>query len=260
MQRAATASGWAWAASFRPPRRELRGRPFRAAALPLAVAVSRVFLAGAPGVCAVPVPTAGPHRGSTFPASRPRSAPSCSRGSPLSRCANSFTATCWPRPRRPRRHHGGRALEIALARENLGALLSRQRLPLGAGFVYAGLAGGQFHPLVVLGVFLAITLLAFAAEKGDPGAGRGAMRVWNARTIRRATAARAAAARFILDLVGVAVFATTVLGLFFLYQGHEPSRIVVMNLLTAMLIVRTASAFSRPSSRRPSASGSRLRR
>ena len=53
-------------------------------------------------------------------------------------------------------------------------------------------------------------------------------------------------ARLSLDLIGVAVFAAAVLGMFFLlYQGHEPTRLVVMTLLTAMLIVRAISMFSR---------------
>ena len=52
-------------------------------------------------------------------------------------------------------------------------------------------------------------------------------------------------AKLCLDLVGVAVFATAILGMFFLfYHGHEPTRLTVMTLLAAMLIVRVASVVS----------------
>ncbi len=53
-------------------------------------------------------------------------------------------------------------------------------------------------------------------------------------------------AQLCLDLTGVVVFAASILGMFFLlYQGHEPMRLTVIMLLTAMLIVRMTSIFSR---------------
>ncbi len=49
-----------------------------------------------------------------------------------------------------------------------------------------------------------------------------------------------------MDLVGLAVFAAAILGMFFLlYQGHEPTRLTVMTLLTALLILRIVSVVSR---------------
>ena len=140
--------------------------------------------------------------------------------------------------------------EITLFRERFGEQLSHTgELASVPGFVYAKLAEGRgpYHPLLTLGIFTVITLLAFAAERGYRWGARGLYGSLNlpesAESLRRLGRLLA---RLSLDLIGVAVFAAAILGMFFLlYQGHEPTRLVVMTLLTAMLIVRAISMFSR---------------
>jgi small-conductance mechanosensitive channel len=138
---------------------------------------------------------------------------------------------------------------ITLFRERFGARLSHVgELSSVPGFVYVKLAEekGPYHPLLVLGLFIGITLLAFAVERGYR---RGARRLYeglalpkDAQPLQRLGRLLA---RLCLDLLGVAVFAAAILGMFFLlYQGHEPTRLAVMTLLTAMLIVRISSVFS----------------
>ena len=139
--------------------------------------------------------------------------------------------------------------EISLFREQFGERLTHiGELPSVPGFVYAKLSEGKgpYHPLVVLGLFIGITLLAYAVERGYR---RGARRLYEGLALPEGAEALQRLGRLLaklcLDLVGVAVFATAILGMFFLlYQGHEPTRLTVMTLLAAMLIVRVASVVS----------------
>ena len=139
--------------------------------------------------------------------------------------------------------------EITLFRERFGKRLSHiGELPLVPGLVYAKLAEGRgpYHPLLVLGLFIGFTLLAFAAELAYR---RGARRLYeglalpvDAQPLQRLGRMLA---KLCLDLAGVIVFAASILAMFFLlYQGHEPTRLAVMTLLTALLIVRVLSVFS----------------
>ena len=139
--------------------------------------------------------------------------------------------------------------EISLFREKFGERLSHiGELPSVPGFVYAKLSEGKgpYHPLIVLGLLMVIALLAYAVERGYR---RGARRLYeglalneDAEPLQRVGRLLA---KLVLDLVGVAVFAAAILGMFFLlYQGHEPTRLAVMTLLTALLIVRIVSVVS----------------
>jgi len=139
--------------------------------------------------------------------------------------------------------------EITLFRERFGARLSHiGDLSSVPGFVYTKLAEGRgpYHPLLILGLFIGITLLAFAVERGYR---RGARRLYEGLALSEDVRPLQRLGRMLtqlcLDLVGVIVFAASILGIFFLlYQGHEPTRLAVMTLLTAMLIVRISSVFS----------------
>ncbi len=139
--------------------------------------------------------------------------------------------------------------EITLFRARFGERLSHiSELPLVPGFVYAKLTEGKgpYHPLLILGLFIGITLLAFAVERGHRRGARrlheGLVHPEDAQSLQRLGRLLV---QLCLDLIGVAVFAATILGMFFLlYQGHEPTRLAVMTLLTAMLIVRISSVFS----------------
>ncbi len=140
--------------------------------------------------------------------------------------------------------------EITLFRQRIGERLSHiGELPSVPGFVYARLAEGRgpYHPLLVLGLFISIALLAFVAERGYR---RSAKRFYDGlllpETAEPLQRLGRSMARLGLDLIGLAVFAATILGMFFLlYQGHEPTRLAVMTLLTALLIVRMISVVSR---------------
>lgn len=139
--------------------------------------------------------------------------------------------------------------EVVLFREEMGKRLSYLReLPSVPAFVYAKLSEGKgpYHPLVILGLFVVITLMAFAVERGYRwGASRlyeGLALPANAQPLQRLGRLLA---KLCLNLVGIAVFAATILAMFFLlYQGHEPTRLTVMTLLAAILIVRISSVFS----------------
>ncbi len=139
---------------------------------------------------------------------------------------------------------------IAQFRELFGARFSHvHEIALVPGFIYGQLSEGRssFHPLMVLGVFVLITLVAYAVQRGYR---------WSARRLYDGLALPPDAeplprlgrllARLVLDLVGVAVFAIAILVMFFaLYQGHEPTRLAVMTLLTAVVIVAATSVVSR---------------
>jgi small-conductance mechanosensitive channel len=139
--------------------------------------------------------------------------------------------------------------EITLFRQRLGERLSHiGELPSVPGFVYARLAEGRgtYHPLLVLGLFIGIALLAFVAERGYR---RSAKRFYTGLLLPENTEPLQRLGRLLarlgLDLIGLAVFAATILGMFFLlYQGHEPTRLAVLTLLTALLIVRMISVVS----------------
>jgi hypothetical protein len=144
--------------------------------------------------------------------------------------------------------------EITLFRERFGKRLSHLgELPLVPGFVYAKLAEGKgpYHPLLVFGLFIGITLLAFVAERAYR---RGAKRLYgglalpeDAQPLRRLGRMLA---RLCLDLIGVVVFAASILGMFFLlYQGHEPTRLTVMTLCfrSSSLLPSPATSESPPS-------------
>jgi len=140
--------------------------------------------------------------------------------------------------------------EITLLRDRFGERLSHVgELSSVPAFVHAKLSEGKpsYHPYFVFGLFVGIALLAFAVEFGyRRGAGRlyeGLALPEHAPPLQRLTRLLA---KLCLDLLGVAVFAASILGAFFLlYQGHEPTRLAVMTLLTALLIVRVFSVFSR---------------
>jgi len=138
---------------------------------------------------------------------------------------------------------------ITLVRERLGERLSHLgELSSVPGFAYDKLAEGRgpYHPLLVLSLFVGIALAAFAVELGYR---RGARRLYEGLSLPADAPPLQRLARLLaklcLDLLGVAVFAATILGMFFvLYQGHEPTRLAVMTLLAALLIVRIVSVFS----------------
>ena len=139
---------------------------------------------------------------------------------------------------------------IAQFRERFGARLSGiDELVMVPGFVYAQLAEGRsdIHPLIVVGIFVLITLIAYGAQLGYRWVARGLydglMLPPDAEPLPRLGRLLA---RLVLDLVGVAVFAIAIMAMFFiLYQGHEPTRLAVMTLLTAVVIVAVASVVSR---------------
>jgi small-conductance mechanosensitive channel len=139
--------------------------------------------------------------------------------------------------------------EISLFRERFGEQWTHfGELSSVPGFIYAKLSEGRgpYHPLVVFGLFIGITLLAYGAERGYR---RGARRLYEGLALPEEAEALQRLGRLLaklcLDLVGVAVFAAAILGLFFLlYHGHGPTRLTVMTLLTALLIVRIAAAVS----------------
>lgn len=140
--------------------------------------------------------------------------------------------------------------EITLFRERFGKRLSHiSELPLVPGFVHAKLAEGKgpYHPLLILGLFIGITLLAFAVERTYR---RGARRLYEGLELpedaQPLQPLGRMLARLCLDLIGAIVFAASILGMFFLlYREHEPTRLTVMTLLAAVLIVRVLSVFSR---------------
>ncbi len=125
----------------------------------------------------------------------------------------------------------------------VAALSSAPQLPWIPVLVYERLTEGRgsLHPLWVL-IFLAIIL----------GVGYGGERVFM-RTLtplktRLATTGPEAdflerfariAGLLILDLLGLTLFAATALALFLLaYQGHEPTRLFVLTLLSAIVLLR----------------------
>ena len=137
-----------------------------------------------------------------------------------------------------------------LFRENLvAALKSVSQLPQVPLFVYQRLGEGRdaWHPLRVL-LFLAVILaVAYAGE-------RLAMRLLSA--VERPLEAEPggdfierfgrAGGVLLIDLLGLAVFTTISVILFFIvYEGHEPTRLLVLTLITAVLLFRVAVAISR---------------
>ena len=122
-------------------------------------------------------------------------------------------------------------------------------LPAIPGFIYGKLTqgAGPYQPLIVLAVFLAISAIAYGVERGYRHLAR---RQYAALSQPHETDALnrlgCLSVRLGLDLIGLAIFAATVLGLFFLlYQGHEPSRLLMMTLLSGVLVVRAISILSR---------------
>ncbi|MCK5624020.1 MAG: mechanosensitive ion channel, partial [Alphaproteobacteria bacterium] len=132
----------------------------------------------------------------------------------------------------------------------IGALMSAPQLPQLPALVYGQLTEGRsaLHPLWVL-VFLAIIL----------GVGYGGERVFM-RTLTPLKTRLASTdvqadflARFariagllVLDLLGLVLFAAIALALFMLaYQGHEPTRLFVLTLLSALVLLRFVIVVSR---------------
>ena len=116
------------------------------------------------------------------------------------------------------------------------------------GYIYDRLAEGRspYHPLVVLAVFAVIALLAWGGEK----AYRHSIRRFYTNLdpqeeidpLRRLGQA---ATRFLLNLIGVAIFAAGVIVLFLLlHEGHTATRLTVTTLLMALLVVRLVAAVS----------------
>ncbi len=135
-------------------------------------------------------------------------------------------------------------------RSGLGAQAAEfQNLPAIPGFIYGKLTegAGPYQPLLVLAVFAAISAIAYGAERGYRHLAR---RQYASLSQPRDSDALDRlgylTVRLGLDLVGLAIFAATILGLFFLlYQGHEPSRLLIMTLLSGVLVVRATSIVSR---------------
>jgi hypothetical protein len=132
----------------------------------------------------------------------------------------------------------------------IAALMSAPQLPQLPALVYGQLTEGRsaLHPLWVL-VFLAIILgVGYGGE-------RVFMRTLTPLKIRMATPGPEAdfLERFgrimgllILDLLGLALFAIIGLTLFMLaYQGHEPTRLLVLTLLSAIVLLRFVIIVSR---------------
>lgn len=117
------------------------------------------------------------------------------------------------------------------------------------GFAYAKLAEdrSRFHPLLILGLFAVIAALALAAERGYRRLAGGLYASLtppaDAEPLQRLGRL---IGRLFLDTLGVAVFAVVILGCFLLlHHGHEPTRMVVMTFLTALVIARMISVVSR---------------
>ena len=124
-----------------------------------------------------------------------------------------------------------------------------RNLPAIPGFIYGRLTqgAGPYQPLIVLAVFVAISTIAYGVERGYRHLAR---RQYAALSQPHETDALerlgCLSVRLGLDLVGLVIFAATILGLFFLlYQGHEPSRLLMMTLLSGILVVRATSILSR---------------
>lgn len=132
----------------------------------------------------------------------------------------------------------------------IAALMSAPQLPHLPALVYGQLTEGRsaLHPLWVL-VFLAIIL----------GVGYGGERVFmrTLTPLKTRLAITGTEADFlerfarimgllILDLLGLALFAAIALALFLLaYQGHEPTRLFVLTLLSALVLLRFVIIVSR---------------
>lgn len=132
----------------------------------------------------------------------------------------------------------------------IAALMSAPQLPQLPALVYGQLTEGRsaLHPLWVL-VFLAIIL----------GAGHGGERVFMrtltplktrlvSTDVQADFLARFAriAGLLVLDLLGLVLFAAIALALFMLaYQGHEPTRLFVLTLLSALVLLRFVIIVSR---------------
>lgn len=106
--------------------------------------------------------------------------------------------------------------EITSFRERFGKRLSHiSELPLVPGFVYAKLAEGKgrYHPLLILGLFIGITLLAFAVERAYR---RGARRLYEGLALPEDAQPLQRLGRMLaqlcLDLTGVVVFAASIFG------------------------------------------------
>ena len=124
-----------------------------------------------------------------------------------------------------------------------------KNLPAIPGFIYDRLTqgAGPYQPLIVLAVFVAISAIAYGVERGYRHLAR---RQYAALSQPQESDALqrlgCLSVRLGLDLVGLTIFAATILGLFFLlYQGHEPSRLLMMTLLSGVLVVRATSILSR---------------
>ena len=116
-------------------------------------------------------------------------------------------------------------------------------------FAYAKLAEdrSRYHPFLVLGLFAVIAAVALAAEQGyrrlAGGLYAGLTPPAEAEPLQRLGRL---IGRLFLDTAGVAVFAVVILGCFLLlHHDHEPTRMVVMTLLTALVITRLISVVSR---------------
>ncbi len=123
------------------------------------------------------------------------------------------------------------------------------RLPAAARNVVARLTerGGAMHLLVLAVGLLAMVGVGWALERlyrRLVGTSRGAL--VQAADEALAEQASRIALRVVLETVGLALFAAGGLGLFFaLYQGHAPSRTVVLTAFFAVLIYRGVALTSR---------------
>lgn len=135
-------------------------------------------------------------------------------------------------------------------RDNLRATLAEARnLPDVLPFAYEKLTEGRsaFHPLIVLLGLIAIFAVGAAAEWGFRRLSlQFQRRVEQTRPTSGGAKFGRLSLRALLDLLAVAIFGLAVVGAFFvLYQGHEPTRLMVMTYVGAVMIVRIAWVGSR---------------
>jgi small-conductance mechanosensitive channel len=133
-------------------------------------------------------------------------------------------------------------------RQNVAAVLvSPPQLISLPGFLYDALAQGRpaWAPFRVLGILLVTMLGAYLVERFYLRFVSGLReRLKQDRTGDYLNRMGRAFAEFLVALSGLAVFTGAILAIFFLlYSGHEPSRLLVMSVLTATVLFRALALF-----------------